>query len=90
MFSYNPQRSVISAVEVRLSPENLDLQSRRFALIKGALLSNGVSARQIRFVFSDRDVDTVVLRNIEIQPEQELIYKKDEKGKVSQQIIQKW
>ena len=90
VFSYNPQRSVISAVEVRLSPENLDLQSRRFALIKGALLSNGVSARQIRFVFSDRDVDTVVLRNIEIQPEQELTYKKEKSGAISQQIIQKW
>ena len=90
VFSYNPQRSVISAVEVRLSPENLDLQSRRFALIKGALLSNGVSARQIRFVFSDRDMDSVVLRNIEIQPEQELMYKKGKNGAFSQRIIQKW
>jgi len=59
-------------------------------LIKGALLSNGVSARQIRFVFSDRDMDSVVLRNIEIQPEQELMYKKGKNGAFSQQIIQKW
>ena len=90
VFSFNPQRSVISAVEVRLSPENLDLQSRRFALIKGALQSNGVTARQIRFVFTDRDIDTVVLRNIELHPEEEFLYKKDKDGKLSQQIIQKW
>ena len=90
VFSYNPQRSVISAVEVRLSPDNLDLQSRRFALIKGALLANGVAPRQIRFVFTDRDADTVVLRNIELPPEEELLFKKGKNGKVSQQIIQKW
>ena len=90
VFSYNPQRSVISAVEVRLSPDNIDLQSRRFALIKGALLSNGVAARQIRFVFTDRDADTVVLRNIEIPAEEEFLYKTEKNGKVSQQIIQKW
>ena len=90
VFSYNPKRSVISAVEVRLSPDNLDLQSRRFALIKGALLANGVAPRQIRFVFTDRDADTVVLRNIEIPPEEELLFEKGKNGKVSQQIIQKW
>ena len=90
VFSYNPQRSVISAVEVRLSPDNLDLQSRRFALIKGALLSNGVTPRQIRFVFTDRDGDTVVLRNIELPPEEELLFQKGKNGRVSQQIIQKW
>lgn len=90
VFSYNPKRSVISAVEVRLSPDNLDLQSRRFALIKGALLANGVAPRQIRFVFTDRDADTVVLRNIELPPEEELLLEKGKNGKVSQQIIQKW
>ncbi len=89
-FSYNPQRTVGSAVEVRLSPNNLDLQSRRFALIKGALLSNGLAPRQIRFVFTDRDADTVILRNIELPEEQEIFYQTGKNGKISQQIIQKW
>lgn len=90
VFSYNPQRTVGSAVEVRLSPRDLDLQSRRFALIKGTLLSNGLTPRQIRFVFTDRDCDSVVLRDIQLPEEQEFLYQAGKNGKVSQQIIQKW
>ena len=90
VFSYNPQRTVGSAVEVRLSPRDLDLQSRRFALIKGALLSNGLTPRQIRFVFTDRDCDSVVLRNIQLPETQEFLYQTGKNGKISQQIIQKW
>ena len=90
VFAYNPQRTVGSAVEVRLSPENLDLQSRRFALIKGVLLANGLAPRQIRFVFTDRDQDSVILRNIHLPEEQEFFNQTGKNGKVSQQIIQKW
>ena len=90
IFSYNPQRTVGSAVEIRLSPNNLDLQSRRFALLQGALLANGLAPRQIRFVFTDRDPNTVVLRNIKLPEEQETHYNKTKDGKISQQIIQKW
>ena len=90
VFSYNPQRTVGSAVEIRLSPKDLDLQSRRFALIKGALLSNGLTPRQIRFVFTDRDCDSVVLRNIQLPENQELLYQAGKDGAISQQIIQKW
>jgi len=90
VFAYNPQRTVGTAVEVRLSPENLDLQSRRFALIKGTLLANGLTPRQIRFVFTDREQDSVVLRNIQLPEDQEFLYQKEKNGKVSQQIIQKW
>lgn len=89
-FSYNPQRTVGTAVEVRLSPNDLELQSRRFALIKGALLANGLAPRQIRFVFTDRDNDTVILRNIRLPEEQEFLYQTGKNGKISQQIIQKW
>ena len=90
VFSYNPQRTVGSAVEIRLSPRDLDLQSRRFALIKGTLLSNGLTPRQIRFVFTDRDCDSVILRDIQLPEEQEFLYQASKNGKVSQQIIQKW
>ena len=90
VFAYNPMRSVANAVEIRLSAENLDLQSRRFALIKGVLLSNGVAARQIRFVFTDRDPDTIILRDVVLQDDVEYITKTQKNGKTSQQIIQKW
>ena len=90
VFSYNPQRTVGSAVEIRLSPRDLDLQSRRFALMKGALLANGLTPRQIRFVFTDRDCDSVVLRDIQLPEDQEFLYQAGKNGKISQQIIQKW
>ena len=77
-------------MEIRLSGNDLDLQSRRFALIKGVLLSSGVSQRQVRFVFTDRDPDTVVLRSIKLQDDVEYVTKTQKNGKTSQQIIQKW
>jgi len=90
VFAYNPTRSIDNAVEIRLSGENLDLQSRRFALIKGVLLSNGVSARQVRFVFTDRDPDTIILRNVVLQENLEYVTQTQKNGKATKQIIKKW
>ena len=90
VFSYNPKHSGEGIVEIRLSGNDLDLQSRRFALIKGVLLSSGVSPRQVRFVFTDRDPDTVVLRSIKLQDDVEYMTKTQKNGKTTQQIIQKW
>lgn len=88
-FSYNPARTVENVVEVRMSGEDLDLQSRRFALIKGALLSNGLTPRQIRFVLTDRDPDSIILRNVTLPLEEEISYRTEDK-KTVQQKIQKW
>ncbi len=89
-FSYAPKQSMQKAVEVRMSANDIDLQSRRFALIKGALLSNGLLARQIRFVMTDRDPDTIVLRTIELPDEQEVIYTYRNGRSNVPQIIRKW
>lgn len=89
-FVYNPKKSVQKAVEVRMSGNNLDLQSRRFALIKGALLNYGLAPRQIRFVLTDRNPNTIVLRTITLPEEQEVFYNRNSNGKVTQQIIRKW
>lgn len=89
-FSYHPKKSMADIVEVRMSSQDLELQSRRFALIKGALLSNGLSPRQIRFVLTDRDPDSIVLRNVKVQPEQEVFYERQKNGTYTPQIIQKW
>lgn len=90
VFAFNPKHSGESAVEIRMSGNDIDLQSRRFALIKGVLLSSGVSPRQVRFVFTDRDPDTIVLRSIKLQDDVEYVTKTQKNGKTSQQIIQKW
>ena len=89
-FSYNPSRTVENAVEIRMSGKDLDLQSRRFALIKGALLSNGLTPRQIRFVLTDRDPDSIILRNITLPMEEEVSYRFEKNKKPVPQIIQKW
>ena len=74
-----------------MSGKDLDLQSRRFALIKGALLSNGLTPRQIRFVLTDRDPDSIILRNITLPLEEEISSYRTEKNKAPvPQIIQKW
>ena len=89
-FSYAPKQAMQKAVEVRMSAKDIDLQSRRFALIKGALLSNGLSPRQIRFVMTDRDPDTIVLRTIVLPDEQEIIYTYRNGRSAGPQIIRKW
>ncbi len=89
-FSYHPKKSMADIVEVRMSAQDLELQSRRFALIKGALLSNGLAPRQIRFVLTDRDPDSIVLRNVKVQPEREVFYERQQNGTYTPQIIQKW
>lgn len=89
-FAYHPKKAVNHIVEIRLSPNNLELQSRRFALIKGALESSGLNPRQIRFVLTDRNPDTIVLRSIALAEESEIFYKKGKDGKTASQIIQKW
>lgn len=89
-FSYAPKQAMQKAVEVRMSAKDIDLQSRRFALIKGALLSNGLSPRQIRFVMTDRDPDTIVLRTIVLPDEQEVIYTYRNGRSAAPQIIRKW
>jgi hypothetical protein len=89
-FSYHPKKSVNNIVEIRLSPNNLELQSRRFALIKGALESSGLNSRQIRFVLTDRNPDTIVLRTVALPEDSEVFYRKGKDGKTASQIIQKW
>ncbi len=89
-FSYHPKKSMADVVEIRMSAKDLELQSRRFALIKGALLSNGLAPRQIRFVLTDRDPDSIVLRNVKVQPEREVFYERQQNGTYTPQIIQKW
>lgn len=89
-FAYHPKKAVNNIVEIRLSPNNLELQSRRFALVKGALESSGLNSRQIRFVLTDRNPDTIVLRSIALAEDSEVLYRKGKDGKTAPQIIQKW
>lgn len=89
-FAYHPKKAVNNIVEIRLSPNNLELQSRRFALIKGALESSGLNPRQIQFVLTDRNPDTIVLRSVALPEDSEVLYRKGKDGKMASQIIQKW
>jgi uncharacterized membrane-anchored protein YhcB (DUF1043 family) len=89
-FAYHPKKAVNNIVEIRLSPNNLELQSRRFALIKGALESSGLNPRQVQFVLTDRNPDTIVLRSVALPEDSEVLYRKGKDGKMASQIIQKW
>ena len=89
-FAYHPKKAVNNIVEIRLSPNELELQSRRFTLIKGALESAGLNARQIRFVLTDRNPDSIVLRSVALPEDSEVFYQKGKDGSMASQIIQKW
>ena len=78
-------------VEVRASCAEADLQETRLKLVKEALTGAGLSTHQIVVNYTDRPVDTMLLRAV---PRQELtetvITKKDEKLPKNRAVIQKW
>jgi hypothetical protein len=78
-------------VEVRASCAEADLQDTRLALVKGALQSAGLSTHQIKVVYTDRPVDTMLLRAV---PRQEItetvVTQKDQKLPKHMSRVQKW
>ena len=78
-------------VELRASCANADLQDARLTLVKGALQSAGLSTHQIVVNYTNRPVDTMLLRAV---PRQEImetvVTKKDQKLPKHMSRIQKW
>ena len=78
-------------VEVRASCAEADLQDARLALVKGALQSAGLSTHQIIVNYTNRPVDTMLLRAVP-RPEamETVITQKDQKLPKNMSKIQKW
>ncbi len=78
-------------VELRASCAEADLQDARISLVKGALKSAGLSTHQIVVNYTNRPVDTMLLRAV---PRQELtemvITQKDPKMPKNMSKVQKW
>lgn len=78
-------------VELRVSCAEADLQDARVALVKGALKSAGLSTHQIVVNYTNRPVDTMLLRAV---PRQELtetvVTQKDQKLPKNMSKVQKW
>ncbi len=66
-------------LEIRLSNDDLELQSRRFVLLKNLLTSTGIIPYQIRFALTDRNPDSVVIRSIEKAEDLDLSYNQGKK-----------
>ena len=78
-------------VEVRASCAEADLQDARLALVKGALQSAGLSTHQIIVNYTNRPVDTMLLRAVP-RPEamETVITQKDQELPKNMSKIQKW
>lgn len=78
-------------VELRVSCAEADLQDARVALVKGALQSAGLSTHQIVVNYTNRPVDTMLLRAV---PRQEItetiVTQKDQKMPKNMSKVQKW
>ena len=90
VFSYSMKHRPQNAIEIRMGMQQLELQARRFALLKAALLSNGVSPRQIRFTLTNRDNDSVVLRVIPLVQDYDLQERDVQSGQKVKQVIYQW
>ncbi|MDD4520218.1 MAG: hypothetical protein PHI50_05015 [Alphaproteobacteria bacterium] len=61
-------------VEIRMGQSTpRDIGMRRGALLRGALLGAGLVSKQIEFKFTNRDINSVVLRVLEKEEEYEII-----------------
>ena len=78
-------------VEIRASCAEADLQDRRLALIKGVLQGVGLSTHQIIVNYTDRPVDTVLLRAVP-RPEtaETVLTKKDVNLPKNMSRVKKW
>lgn len=61
-FGQRAKKDIQSAVEVRMSARDQDIQEKRFALIRSALIGAGMEDEQIVPVLTDRTPHTIVLR----------------------------
>ena len=90
VFSASMKNRAQNAIEIRMGMQQLELQARRFALLKAALLNNGVSPRQIRFTLTNRDNDSVVLRVIPLVQEVDLQQRDTQTGQKVKQVVYQW
>ena len=90
VFSASMKHKAQNAIEIRMGMQQLELQARRFALLKAALLNNGVSPRQIRFTLTNRDNDSVVLRVIPLVQEVDLQQRDTQTGQKIKQVVYQW
>lgn len=61
-FGQRAKKDIQSAVEVRMSDRDQDIQEKRFALIRSALIGAGMEDEQVVPVLTDRTPHTIVLR----------------------------
>ncbi len=61
-FGQRAKKDIQSAVEVRMSAKDQDIQEKRFALIRSALVGAGMEDEQVVPVLTDRTPHTIVLR----------------------------
>ncbi|MBP5160920.1 MAG: hypothetical protein ILP11_02590 [Alphaproteobacteria bacterium] len=90
VFSAAMKHKAQNAIEIRLGMQQLELQARRFALLKAALLNNGVSPRQIRFTLTNRDNDSVILRVIPLVQDVDLQQVDTQTGQKIKQVVYQW
>ena len=78
-------------VEIRASCAEADLQDKRLALVKGVLQGVGLSSHQIIVNYTDRPVDTMLLRSIP-KPEKNEIATVTKSVKISKNAteVKKW
>ena len=78
-------------VEVRASCAEADLQATRLKLVKDALKGAGLSTHQIVINYTNRPVDTMLLRAVpRIEAEELVLTKKDQKLPKSMSQVRKW
>lgn len=65
-------------VEIRVSCENADLQDKRLILVKNALQGAGLSTHQIIVNYTNRPVDTMLLRAVPRPEAKEIVTNKNE------------
>ena len=78
-------------VEVRASCAEAELQDARLALVKAALKNAGLSTHQIVVNYTNRPVDTMLLRAVPRQETQEVVVmSKDQTMPKNMSKVQKW
>jgi len=77
-------------VEIRMSQTNPDIQAKRLAVVKNALLGTGLSTHQIRVSYTKRAADSFVIRAVEKTEDVDITKNTTTSGKTIEKRTIKW
>lgn len=89
-FSMNAINDPRLIIQIRLSTVDPSIQNKRLLILQNALMGYGLSSHQLQVVYTDRPVNSLVLRTTTKPEQAEVVVKKSSTGKKIEKRTTTW